>query len=1147
MESIGKRGRHAGRRLVWICALLIGSAGPAAAQFDRGTISGTIKDEQGGVMPGVAVTARQTQTEQAVTTTSDGTGFYTFPNLRPGRYDILAELQGFKTIRRDNVQLDATANLTLDLALPTGTISEEVLVTASSPLLQTDVALRKTVEAKDIELLAFSGRNPIGVVGLKAGVMGGNFNSRGFSDLGNGGFNINGSRADENNITIDGATAIRTRSAGAIVGIQNVDAIQEVQVLTANYMPEYGRASGGQIRFVTKSGSSRYSGSGSYFLRSDKLQANTWSRNRSPNAIENSGPAPFQYKQYGYSFGGPVPGNMLKDRLFFFAAQEWVNYRAVVTNTATVPSLAMRRGDFSELLNPANGFFGRAVTIINPLTGQPFPGNVIPAAQLSPNGLALLKAYPEPTPGFQLGTNNAIFGSENPQDQRKDNLRFDSRLNNNNQITFRYSKYNWVAIDAFRGTFPYARTDWDRPNSTQTVSWTSTIRNNLINEATYTHSLDQVFINVFTGTDLYKRSRTGINYPYIFPANKEIPDKIPTLSIASFTEIDGGPYPSSSQGPIHTFSDAATYVKGRHTLKAGVVFEYSGEDDFDQINVQSIPGSTNNQNGRFEFLDNRSGGSGLAVANVALGLFSNYAEIGQRAFTRWRALATDIFVQDSWRPASNLTVEGGVRWAIWPPWHSLTNNIANFDPRFYSRAAAAIVDPASGRITGGSRYNGIVLPGSGFQGDGNSLVVASDPAVLALFRDQPAGFSQTHLDTLEPRLGLSYAVGDKTVVRASSGVFHNRVTLNDSTLLGGNPPFQPQVSVSNGVADNPGAGGAANLPFSMTAQDVVFKPPMAYTWSAGVQREMPFGFMVDITYVGRLGRNLQRERNINQLLPGTLQANPGVNVAALRPYLGYGAIRMTENSGSSRYNSLQVSADRRYLNGLKIGFAYTLGKSEDNASDKRNVVWNTYDDSGYWGASNFDRRHVLNVYYIYDLPFGKDQNTRLSNILGGWQVSGATFYRTGTPFSVIRTNDIAGVGDGNFGQPYNLVGDPFAGANGNFSAGSGSDQNFWFNPAAFAAPAPGTFGNAPRNAWYNPPEQQWDIAFFKNFRLNGTQRLQFRAEIFNFINRPNWNNIAGSTTTSGFVTADPTNANFGRIVGKNDARRDAQLSLRYQF
>jgi hypothetical protein len=1125
------------RALAFAAALLLVTAASAVAQFDRGTLSGTIKDEQGAVMPGVTVTARNMQTQQVVTTVTDGSGFYTFPNLLPGRYDILAELQGFKTIKRENVQLDANSNLTLDLAMPTGVISEEVLVTASSPLLQTDVAIRKTVEAKDIELLAFSGRNPIGVVGLKAGVMGGNFNSRGFSDLGNGGFNINGSRSDENNITIDGATAIRTRSAGAIVGIQNVDAIQEVQVLTANYMPEYGRASGGQIRFVTKSGSNRYSGSGSYFLRSDKLQANTWSRNRSPNAIENSGPAPFKYKQYGYSFGGPVPGDIFKDKLFFFAAQEWVNYYAVTTNTATVPTLAMRRGDFGELLNPANPFFGRAVTINNPLTGQPFPGNVIPANMLSPNGIALLNAYPEPTPGFQQGTNNAIFSSDNPQDQRKDNIRFDYRLSNSNQVTFRYSKYNWVATDAFRGTFPYARTAWDRPNSTQTLTWTSTIRSNLINEATYTHSLDQVFINVFTGTDLYRRSRTGINYQYIYPANKEIPDKIPTLSIANFTDIDGGPYPSSSQGPIHTFQDAMTLVKGRHTFKTGVVVEYSGEDDFDQINVQAIPGSTNNQNGRFEFLDNRSGGTGLAVANAAMGLFSNYAEIGQRAFTPWRSLGTDIFVQDSWRPASNLTIEGGVRWVIWPPWHSQTNNIANFDPQYYNRANAAIIDPSTGRIIGGPRYNGVVLPGSGFQGDGTNLVVASDPAVLALFRNGPEGFSQTHYNLFEPRAGLAYSIDDKTVLRASTGIFHNRVTLNDSSLLGGNPPFQPQVSVSNGIADNPGAGGGANLPFSMTAQDPVFNLPMAYTWSTGVQREMPFGFMVDVTYVGRLGRNLQRERNINQLAPGTLQANPGVNIAALRPYLGYGAIRLTENAGQSRYNALQISADRRYLNGLKVGFAYTFGKSEDNASDKRNVVWNTYDDSGYWGPSTFDRRHVLNVYYIYDLPFGKDQNTPLKNALGGWQISGATFYRTGTPFSVTRSNDIAGVGDGNFGQPYNLVGDPLAGVNRQVSAGSGLDQNFWFNPAAFAAPAPGTFGNAPRDGWYNPGEQQWDIAFFKNFRVGNTQRVQFRAEIFNFINRPNWNG----------VNTDPSSANFGRITSKNDARRDAQLSLRYIF
>ena len=171
-----------------------------------------------------------------------------------------------------------------------------------------------------------------------------------------------------------------------------------------------------------------------------------------------------------------------------------------------------------------------------------------------------------------------------------------------------------------------------------------------------------MFINVFTAPNLHQRSRTGIDYPYIFPG-KEIEDKIPTVSVSNFSEIDGGPYPASSQGPIHVVSNATTWVKGRHTFKGGVIVEYSGEDDFDQINVQAVPGGTNNQNGRFEFRDTRAGGTGLAISDMALGLFSNYAELGERAFTKWRSLGIDIFVQDSWKPRSDLTIEGGVRWA----------------------------------------------------------------------------------------------------------------------------------------------------------------------------------------------------------------------------------------------------------------------------------------------------------------------------------------------------------------------------------------------------------------------------------------------------------------------------------------------------
>ncbi len=1122
--------------LALACALLI--AAPAAAQFDRGSISGTIKDSQGGIVPGVTVTATSNQTQQTRTTVTDGSGFYIFPNLQPGRYEVSAEIQGFKKSSRQGVQLDAAGSLTIEFTLQPGAISESVTVTAEATPLQTDVAVRKTVEAKDIELLSFSGRNPIGVPALKAGVIGGNFNNAGFSSLTTGGFNINGSRSDENIIYVDGAIASRTRSTGAIIGVQNADTVQEVQVLTANYMPEYGRASGGQIRFVSKSGSNRYSGNGSFYYRDESLQANTWSRNRSPNASENRGPAPFDYKQYGYSFGGPIPGAMFRDKLFFFGAQEWVNFFQVQNNLAVVPTEAMRRGDFSQLLG-ANPFFSTPQVIRDPLTGQPFQNNVIPQNRLSPNGVAIMNLYPLPTPGFQSDRNNAILTSENPQDQRKDSIRFDYRPNNANQFSYRYQRSNWVAIDAFRGTFPFARTDWERPNSTQTINWASTITNNLINEFNYSHSLDEVFINVFTESGLHKRSRTGINYPYIFPG-KEIEDKIPTVNIDSFTGFDGGPYPAFSQGPIHTFTNTTTWVKGRHTLKGGVVFEYSGEDDFDQINVSAIPGGTNNQNGQFEFRNSSSARSGLGISDMALGLYTNYAELGQRAFTKWRALATDVFVQDSWKPRANMTVEGGLRMAFWPPWYSTTNNIANFDPRYYDPATAAIMNPSTGRLIGGSRYNGIVLPGDGFIGDGKNLVAAQDPRVLALFRGVPRGFSKTHYNAVEPRLGVSYSLNDKTILRTSGGVFHNRVTLNDSTLLGGNPPFQPMVAIAGGSVDNPAGGGsgATDLPFAMQAVDVEFKHPTSYMWSAGVQREVPFGFVVDLTYVGRRGLYLQRERNINQLPEGTLTLpqNKGVRIEALRPYKGYNSIRLSENAGRSLYNSLQVSAERRYTNGLKVAVAYTLGKSRDNGSDKRNVVWNTYDDSSYWGLSNFDRRHVLSVSYIYDVPWYKDQRGVLGVVLGGWQISGATFMRSGTPFSIARSDDKAGVGDGGNGQPVDLVGDPNEG-NPSRRFSTGSDDNYFFNPKAFAQAPQGRFGTSTRNILRNPGDQQWDVAFFKNFPVGGMRKVQFRAEMFNFPNHPN---LSGPST-------DITSPNFGRATSKSGDRRDIQLALRFLF
>ena len=418
----------------------------------------------------------------------------------------------------------------------------------------------------------------------------------------------------------------------------------------------------------------------------------------------------------------------------------------------------MKNGDFSQLLG-TNPFYSTPQIIRDPLTGLPFPGNIIPANRLSPNGIALMKLYP-------LADARVPVRFDQPHHQQRQPA---GPAEGQHPVRLPPGQQPLSSPSATRsrtgrrstpsaGTFPFARTDWDRPNKTMNVNWAWTISNNLINEASYSYSIDQVFINVFTESGLYKRSRTGVNYPYIYPG-KEIEDKIPTINIDTFTTIDGGPYPSSSEGPIHLWTDTVTWVKGRHTMKAGVAVEYSGEDDFDQINVNSIPGGTNNQNGQFDFRNSSSGRSGLGIADMALGLFTNYAEIGERARTNWRALATDIFVQDSWRPNEKLTVEGGFRYALWPPWYSTTNNIANFDPRFYDTTNAAVINPSTGRIVSGPRYNGIVLPGDGFVGDGNEPDGRERPGGAGAVPRRAARASRRRTTTCSSRAsGVSYAI-----------------------------------------------------------------------------------------------------------------------------------------------------------------------------------------------------------------------------------------------------------------------------------------------------------------------------------------------------------------------------------------------------
>ena len=450
---------------------------------------------------------------------------------------------------------------------------------------------------------------------------------------------------------------------------------------------------------------------------------------------------------------------------------------------------------------------------------------------------------------------------------------------------------------------------------------------NLINELTYTYSRDDVFINVFQEGDLYKRSNKGINYPYIFQ-EKEIFDKIPTVSFGSggFRDDRRRSVSGLLVGSDHTVSNTTTWVKGRHTFKARrrrsstrarTTSTRSTSAPSRAARTTRTAGSSSSTTAR--------AAPASAIANAALGLFSNYAELGQRNFTKWRSLATDVFVQDSWKPTSQLTIEGGVRWVLWPPWYSTTNNIANFDPSFYDPAQAAIINPATGRLVGEQgRYNGIVLPGDGFEGDGGDG--PDRPAHPGAVPRRAARLLRDALQRLRAASGHVVSAqreDDRPRQRRHLPQPRDAERLDAARRQPAVPAAghrSPTAAWTNPVRRQLRAATSPSASTARTRSSSTRRPTCGASASSGRFRSAsPWtsptsAAAASICSASATSTSCRRAR-----LP-----NPGVNIAALRPYKGYNVIRVSENSGNSRYNSLQVSADRRYRNGLKVGFAYTL-------------------------------------------------------------------------------------------------------------------------------------------------------------------------------------------------------------------------------
>ncbi len=1143
---------HSGvSRAAALCAAFVAVCFQAAAQSDSSSISGFVRDASAAAVSGARVTVRNESTAFERQVTTNEAGFYTVTNLAPGYYTVTVEAPGFRTATTTRNRLETAVPIAVDFELSVGQVTEVVEVVASVAQLNTETAaLGKTVEQSQLRNLTLNGRNPLFLALLKPGVRGSALSGFSFG-LTSGGLSINGGRSNESVITFDGAVGIRTRANGTSIGTADLDTVQEVQVLTANYSAEYGRASAGQVRIITRSGQQDFHGTFYEYFRNSRLDANSWSRNQSS---ASNFVAPFRYNQFGYNVSGPVmiPGlfNRNREKIFFLFSQEWVRYRRENSAFRRVPTEAMRRGDFSELLEPSI-FYANARIIRDPETGQPFPGNIIPVSQQSANGMAFLRTFPLPNGSF-TGNRNSFQVRPNPQNQRKDTVAIDFNPTITQVLKFRHSNYAYTALDSFRGDFDYAVTDWSRPNKTASLGHTWTLGPTAINEFLISASVDRVYIQVDREGERYRRSLSGIDYPYIFPERKEIEDKVPTIVIPNLTTIDGGPYPSSSTGPIYQVSNNFTKITGNHTFKVGALFERSGQNDFDQINVSGVPGGTNNQNGRFVFDDVRPGGApgtGTGMANAALGLFSTYAEIGPRSFTPYRGHMFEFFGQDSWRATSRLKLELGFR-GTWQSgyYKSLWGNIAYFDPNRYDPSRAAVLDRDTGNVISGDRYNGVVIPGKSFPKAGRGRVPAIDSGEFDHLLSGGSSYPSPHQFDIVPRVGLAYRLGAKHVLRAGFGGFIARPGVYDSVFLGGNPPWQPMASVTNGTADNPGGTDRVAFPQFFMTIDPAYKQPRSYNWNVTYQREIPFETTIEIAYVGTVGNYLSRERDLNQLPTGTafLPENSGANTAYLRQYKGFANINMLEHSNRSEYNGLQLEVSRRFSNGLSYGFAYTLSKSMDGASGPRDAFIDVYNQHLNWGKSSFDTRHVAVFNIIWEMPFFAGHRSRaVRTVLSGWQISAVNQFQTGTPFTVQRGDDYLGIGSSN-NKPWNLNGEttqPKQFSHRNAAGNYSGDTNFWFTPTVngqpwATRPPNGTLPNQNRNSipFHNPGFQNWNLALFKQFGIGERQNIQFRVEGFNWINHPNW----------GSVNSNPTEGAFGKVTGKS-SQRELQMSLRYSF
>jgi hypothetical protein len=1160
---------------------------------NSGSITGTVKDSGGGVVPGVTVTVTDQDTAFRATTSTNAEGNFVFPQLPPGTFTVAAEAKGFKKSESKDVILPLNTKIGVgDIVLQVGSATDTVTVEANAGTvqLQGESGERSDIVTnRDIRDIGLNGLNIVDMMKFIPGVNVSALVANAASTVTNitGSFQVNGTRSLEHEYTLDGITNLNLgNNTGALVSV-NPDALEEVKILTSNYQAEYGRSGGGVIALTTRGGTNEYHGGGGYYRRHDSMNADSYF-NDLRGGSANGFPRPiYRYNYYGWNFGGPVFIPHLvhgKNKLFFFASQEYYKQLVPLTNPQNynirVPTALERTGDFSKSVDGS----GKAITIIDPTTGVAFPNNAIPTNRIYAPGQAILNFLPpsNTTVGGNAYNYTSQLASSYPRSETI--LRGDWVINDSTRMSVRWA-YNHddqkFAYGTTTATWNWPLTITDRrngPGSVPSISLTKNFGPTWVNE--FVFGVGRGGVSISPEGDAASRAVTGINTPMLYPAANTA-NLIPSLTfggIASVSQIVNtsvfGPF--DQRFLIWQIMDSLTKVHGGHVFKMGFYFQSASNASNNQTHVQSDIDFTNNGSNPLN--------TGYSFANAMLGVYNSYTQANAKPYQNYLYHDVSGYVQDTWKVNQRLTLDLGVRFSWFQPVHNTSGdgayfNPAAFDPTQAMRIYRPVCVGASTCSSGGATYRAIdpattgaatladTMPGyyvgklvanSGNIYDGMSLVS----------KGYPSGGVITPKILPQPRLGFAYDVAGnhKTVVRGGFGITIDRYESGLTGFGASNPPLVLQPTLQYGYLSDIQPGGSGLLsPLSITGVTENMSFPHVYSYSIGVQRDIGGGTVVDVSYVGSKSRDLPRKTNLNTppygttftaaaqdptkfangVIPATEANLPSIYSAAglsfsganilgtdfLRPYQGYSDITWYAFDAQANYNSLQAAVNRKFSQGVTFGIAYTLSKTMTTISDDGTFTRLVNPALDYQLAA-FDRTHYLVGNFVWDLPKGSrlfGGNKAAGVILDHWVFTGVTTLASGQPADVGLS--ISGQDAGN-----RLLGSP---TSGNLSGQQprfllvGSPQTgSTINETALVVPGLNNTGPYPRTYLRYPWIANQDLSVFKNITLGGDGKryIQLRVEAFNALNHPQ---LSGYNLTSNVTNGAGQTGNsiFGNFTG----------------